>query len=164
MDIFPTIVELLGLPADVLLQPQDGTSLAKLLGGEIGTRNKPIPFSCFGNSALLDNHYKLLHVGKSRNRGPLQYELYHLEEDPRESTNLFESRPAVAKRMQAAMQAWNRSMKASVAGKDYPEGKVNPSEPEPRFWTTVKAYEPYFKAWQERPEYRARLKPRRNLK
>ena len=164
MDIFPTIVELLGLPADVLLQPQDGTSLAKLLGGEIGTRNKPIPFSCFGNTALLDNHYKLLHVGKSRNRGPLQYELYHLEEDPRESTNLFESRPAVAKRMQAAMQAWNRSMKASVAGKDYPEGKVNPGEPEPRFWTTVKAYEPYFKAWQERPEYRARLKPRRNLK
>ncbi len=164
MDIFPTIAQVVGLPRSAMLQPQDGTSLNELFQREIGNRKQPIPFSCFGNAALLDNHYKLLHVSKQRGKGPHQFELYHLGEDPRETTNLMQKRPEIAKRMQATMQAWNRSMKDSVAGKDYPEGKVNAGEPQPRFWTTVKAYEPYFEAWKERPEYRSRLKPKRKVK
>ena len=164
MDIFPTIAQVVGLPRSVMLQPQDGTSLSELFQQEIGSRKQPIPFSCFGNTALLDNHYKLLQIGKRRDTGTRNFELYHLGEDPRETTNLMQKRPEVAKRMQAAMQTWNRSMKDSVAGKDYPEGKVNAGEPEPRFWMTVKAYEPYFEAWKERPEYRSRLKPKRKVK
>ena len=164
MDIFPTIAQVVGLPDSVMLQPQDGISLKGLLTQELGEREKPIPFSCFGNTALLDNNYKLLHIGKRRDNGPKSFELYNLADDPRETTNLMQKNPAVAKRMQAAMKAWKQSMQASFAGKDYPEGKVNAGEPEPRFWTTVKAYEPYFKAWQERPEYRSRLKPKRRVK
>ena len=158
MDIFPTIAEILELPKSVMLQPQDGISLKELLTKELGQRNKPIPFSCFGNTALLDNNYKLLQVGKQRDRGPKNFELYNLAEDPRETTNLMTKKPAVAKRMQAAMQAWKKSMGASLAGKDYPAGKVLAGDPEPRFWMTVKQYEPYFEAWRKRPEYRTRLK------
>jgi arylsulfatase A-like enzyme len=157
MDIFPTIAEIVGLPDSVMLQPQDGISLKGLLTRQLGARKKPIPFSCFGNTALLDNNYKLLHVGKQRDKGPKNFELYNLADDPRETTNLMQKEPAVAKRMQAAMKAWQQSMAGSFAGKDYPAGKVNAGEPEPRFWTTVKGYEPYFAAWSRRPEYRSRL-------
>ena len=157
MDIFPTIAQVVGLPDSVLLQPQDGISLKGLLTRELGERQKPIPFSCFGNTALLDNNYKLLHVGKQRDKGPKNFELYDLANDPRETTNLMRKKPAVAKRMQAAMKVWQQSMAASFAGQDYPEGKINAGEPEPRFWTTVKGYEPYFDAWRNRPEYRSRL-------
>ena len=164
MDIFPTIAQVVGLPESTMLQPQDGISLKKLLNQELGDRTKPIPFNCFGNTALVDNHYKLLHVGPRRSQALKRYELYNLADDPQETTNLMGKKPDIAKRMQTAMNAWKQSMQASFAGQDYPEGKVNPGEPEPRFWTTVKDYEPYFKNWQERPEYRSRLKSKRNAK
>ena len=157
MDIFPTIAEILELPESVLLQPQDGISLKQLFTRELGKRQKPIPFSCFGNTALLDNHYKLLHVGKQRDRGPKNFELYNLADDPRETTNLMQKQPDVARRMQVAMKAWQQSMEESFAGLDYPEKKVNAGEPEPRFWMTVKEYGPYLEAWRKRPEYRSRL-------
>ncbi len=36
-------------------------------------------------------------------------------------------------------------------------GLVDPSESEPRFWMSVKEYEPYFEEWKKRPEYASRL-------
>jgi hypothetical protein len=56
---------------------------------------------------------------------------------------------------------FERSVEASFAGKDYPAGKVDAAEPAPRFWTDVKAYEPYFAARRERWEYELRLKAKR---
>lgn len=155
MDIFPTIVDVLALPESVLLEPQDGISLVPLLEGEIGRRDKPIPFSCFGEVALIDNDDKLLLVGTGDEQ---RYELYDLQRDPTETENLIDEKPELALRMQRMMDAWVESMKASVAGADYPQGKLNPGEPEPRFWTEVEAYEPYFDEWKERPEYESRLR------
>ena len=159
MDIFPTIAEIVGLPDSVMLQPQDGISLKQLFHEELTRRAKPIPFHCFGNSALLDNNYKLIHVGNRRE--PKRYELYDLAVDPKEENNLQSERPKVAQLLKSQLTEWKRSMIASVAGKDYPEGKLNPGDPQPRFWTDVDAYRPYFGEWRRRPEYKSRLTSRK---
>jgi arylsulfatase A-like enzyme len=159
MDIFPTIAEIVGLPDTVMLHPQDGISLRRLFAEDLRHRKKPIPFCCLGNTALLDNDYKLIRLGKKK--GPGQYELYNLVEDPQEEDNLYAELPAVAQRMQTQMGEWKESVKASVVGKDYYEGKLNPGDPAPRSWTAVDAYRPYFSEWRNRPEYKSRLTSRK---
>jgi len=155
MDIFPTIAEIVGLPEGALLQPQDGMSLRALFEKELGRRPKPIPFSHGGRSALIDNDYKLLRPSR-RDAG--NFELYNLAADPSESKDLSGENPQVAKQLQAQMEAWLRSLDASAAGRDYPEGKVDPAHPAPRVWMQVDAYRAYFPEWRRRPEYRSRLK------
>jgi len=50
----------------------------------------------------------------------------------------------------------NASIDSSVAGKDYPEGKVL-KNPKSHFWMKDDRYEPFFEEWLERPEYRKRI-------
>jgi arylsulfatase A-like enzyme len=159
MDIFPTIAEIVGLPAVAMQQPQDGISLTKVFKRELPKREKLIPFQCFGSTVLLDNHMKLLHFGK-RNEAK-RYELYDLSSDPKETNNLYSTRPDVSKRMTGAMDEWKQSIEASFAGKDYAEGKLLPGDPEPRSWTTIDKYRPYFDEWEKRPEYERRIKASR---
>lgn len=155
MDIFPTVAEIVGLPDSVMQKPQDGQSLKGLFTESWSKREQPISFSCFGDSALLDNNFKLLLTGKGKKQ---TFELYDLAADPKESKNLYESRPEVAARMTTLLETRNKSIEDSLAGKDYPEGRVNKGEPEPRFWMEVEAYRPYFDKWRKRPEYASRLK------
>lgn len=154
MDIFPTLAELLGMPASSMLQPQDGESLAAVFAGDDGERLKPIPFHCFGQTALIDGDYKLLHVGKKR----MAYELYHLGADPSESNNRLGDHAEIASQMTRQMLDWLKGLEQSIQGKDYPEGRLLPGEPSPRFWTEVDEYRPYFNDWRDRPEYESRLR------
>ena len=151
MDIFPTLAELSGLPDSAQLKPVDGISLKALFQGEIGPRAKPIPFRHMGRAAWIDNRYKLVSE-KGR------YALYDLETDEKESRDLSDKHPEVFQRLRAALEAWDKTVLASQAGKDYPEGRINPGEPPSRFWTAMEAYKPYFNAWKDRPEYAGRLK------
>ena len=162
MDIFPTIADILGLGDSVLLRPRDGISLTSLLESEIGARKEPIGFRFGVRAALVDNDYKL--VTSSRNRG--QFALYNLKTDPKESKDISADRPEVFKRMKAALAKWSDTVDASIAGKDYPEGKVNPGEPTPQFWWHTERYKPYLEDWKKRPEYSGRLnrKPRKKPK
>jgi arylsulfatase A-like enzyme len=157
MDIFPTVAEIVGLPDSTMQKPQDGQSLKGLFTENWSKRKQPISFSCFGDSALLDNNFKLLLTGTGKKKS-YAFELYDLAADPKESKNLYESRPEIAARMAALLKARNKSIENSLAGQDYPEGRVNKGEPEPRFWMTVDAYRPYFDEWRKRPEYASRLK------
>ena len=150
MDIFPTLVDVLGLPESVLLQPIDGVSLKPLFRGEIGLRQKPIPFRQKTKGALVDNQYKLVVTEKKT-------ELFDLVADPAETTDTTEELPEVAARMQAIYAETSASIERSIAGADYPEGKVDPLPPGDTFWTEVPAYEPYFEEWKLRPEYQSRL-------
>jgi len=153
MDIFPTVADILKLPADALLEPVDGVSLAPLLGREIGKRDKPIGFRFLRHGAMIDNDYKLVaEVGKN------SFQLYDLKADPKESRDIAAEKPEVFKKLKAAFLEWNATVNASVAGKDYPEGKVNDGEPESHFWTADERYRPYFEQWKTRPEYAGRLK------
>ena len=86
-----------------------------------------------------------------------KFELYDLQQDPTETTDLSSTRPEVYRRMRKQLLSWSQSVDASFAGEDYPTGKVDPREPKPRFWTEVEEYKPYFDQWRNRWEYRSRL-------
>lgn len=47
---------------------------------------------------------------------------------------------------------------ANIASAGCPEGRVDPIEPQPRFWTAVEAHEPCYDAWKERCEHESRLR------
>jgi arylsulfatase A-like enzyme len=149
MDIFPTIAELVGLPKDAQLAPVDGSSLVPVLTSEMTSRVKPIPFRHLGRAALVDNHYKIL--TQKIPDGP--FELYDLEADPKESTNIATEKPEIAARLRTALLQWNTSVEASAAGKDYPEGTVSSKEPTFRLWKGEPIYQPYLEAWKNRPEF-----------
>jgi arylsulfatase A-like enzyme len=153
IDIFPTLADIAGLPEAVLLQPQDGMSLKPLLTDELTRREKPIPFRHQGRAALVDNEFKLLTLDIEEG----EFVLYDLVRDPQETTDVTAAHPEVARRLQNAFREWNASVEASLAGRDYPEGKVTPAEPPPRLWHEVSEYAPYLDAWRNRPEYRATL-------
>lgn len=151
VDIFPTIADVVGLPADAMFERIDGSSLKPLFARELGARAKPLPFRHQGRAALVDNRYKL--VSPSLAKGT--FELYDLEADPKESRDLTTEKPEVARKLREALLSWNESVKASVAGKDYPEGKVDPREPPSRDWMTSLEYAAYLAQWKDRPEFRA---------
>ncbi len=154
MDIFPTLVDVLGLPDSSMLQTRDGLSLAPLFKKELKKRPTPIGFRHTNRTAWIDNDYKLI----TQKIGSEKYELYHLTSDQQEKKNLIESHPEIAKRMIDQMQKWNASIDNSIAGDDYPEGKVIPADPGPRTWMALEEYKPYLEGWKNRPEFRRYIK------
>jgi arylsulfatase A-like enzyme len=153
VDIFPTIAEITRMPGSVMLQPIDGMSLKPLLTTELAARAKPLPFRHTNRAALVDNRYKI--VTQNVNAG--KFELYDLESDPKETKDIFSSQPEVARRMQQALMQWNESVNASVAGRDYPEGKVHASEPPTRSWIGSPEYEKVLPQLRNRPEFSAAI-------
>jgi arylsulfatase A-like enzyme len=154
LDLFPTVADILGLPESVMIQPVDGSSLRPLFTREIGGRRKPIPFRFQQKAALVDNRYKLLTDDLKKG----SFQLYDLEADPKESRDLTAERPELAARMKKELLAWNESVEASFAGKDYPGAKVAPPDPESIAWTTHPDYQPYLAEWQKRWEYESAIK------
>lgn len=150
VDIFPTLADILGLPGDVMLNPIDGESILPLIQGKDWKRDKPLAFRHDGRGDLIsaDGNYKLM-VSKDG-----EIALYDLIKDPTETSDLKESMPDLAREMLSEWTAWNDTVDASVAGADYPGGKVDPNQPERRFWTDEKAYAPYIDQFKKRPEYK----------
>jgi arylsulfatase A-like enzyme len=160
MDLFPTVADILGLPNDVFVEPRDGISLRPLFGGELSERTKAIPFRFGSKAALVDNRYKLL----TGDLGKGDFQLYDLEADPRETRDLSGEQPERFERMKRELLAWNETVEASFAGRDYPEGRVSPADPEPQAWYDRPAYEPYLPAWRDRWEYKSYLERQRKAK
>ncbi|MBT5170584.1 MAG: N-acetylgalactosamine 6-sulfate sulfatase, partial [Opitutales bacterium] len=152
---FPTIAAIAGLPKSAMLQPQDGQSLRGSIEGRIPKRRKkPLSFRFMEAGALVDNQYKLV----TQKLGSGEYEMYDLAKDPKEGTNVIDSRPEIAKRLVAVFEKWSKTVDASDEGKDYPEGRLTDPNPRRMFWTDLPGYEPYFEEWKKRPEYESRLK------
>ncbi len=145
MDIFPTLAELLDLPEAALLQPTDGSSLKPLLERDLNSREKPIPFRYRENGALIDNDYKIVTTNMEKGA----FELYNLKDDPKETTDISPTEPEVFNRMKSLFLEWNDSVEASVAGKDYPEGRVRDGEPESRSWRDDERYMKALDAWKK---------------
>ena len=157
LDILPTILEITNVPYPDAKRPLDGISLVPLLNREIETRRKPIPFRHVGRAAWVDNHMKLLTNDLQKG----SFALYDLAEDPAEQNDLAEKNPETFKKMRQQLLNWSRGVDASGTGKDYPTGEIHPGEPEPRFWTDVDEYKPYFGEWKTRWEYSSRLTKRK---
>ncbi|MCA9025999.1 MAG: sulfatase-like hydrolase/transferase [Planctomycetaceae bacterium] len=149
MDIFPTLTDITGLPDNVMLQPQDGLSLRPLFREELNHREKPIPFRHTNRAALIDNEFKLLTLDVNKGK----YELFHISDAPRETTDVSDKYPEVTVKLRSAFEAWAGSIENSIAGMDYPEGTATPPDPAPRDWSEVTGYQPYLDEWKNRPEF-----------
>jgi len=152
-DIFPTIVDVLGLPSDTLLQPVDGVSIKPLFSKDLVRRTKPMGFRHTNRAAFLDNNLKLVSLDVKGGK----YAIYDLAKDPDEKTDIQEQRPGLAKRMIQQFKEWNASVDASYAGKDYPEGRVSPDHPPRKNWPETEEYAPYIEGWKDRPEFKRYL-------
>ncbi len=155
LDMLPTVLEATGVDYPDADRPRDGISLTKLFTDDLVVRPRPIPFRHIGKGALVDNRFKLL----SNDFKSGDFQLYDLENDPAEKNDISDREPVIAKRMKQQFLQWSDSVDQSDAGQDYPSGKVDPSEPQPRFWMDMKQYQPYFAQWRNRWEYAKRLNP-----
>lgn len=149
MDIMPTIVELLELPQDSLLSVHDGESILPLFHGETPKSRKPIPFLFGKQTALIDGDYKILSTNHRKDEG---WKLFDLKNDPSESKDLSQELPEKFKALKSQALTTIDSIQASAEGKDYPEGKVV-QPPRNEFWHQMKAYQPHFESFFQRPEY-----------
>tara|TARA_B100000767_G_C19776835_1_gene543063 strand:- start:2447 stop:3772 length:1326 start_codon:yes stop_codon:yes gene_type:complete len=153
MDIFPTIAEIVGLPESDIQQPIDGISLLPTFNSDIDKRESPIPFRFNDKGALIDNNYKLFVTSRQE----LKFELYDLQNDPKESNNISSSYPDKFQELITKYINWNESVDMSAEGKDYKEGYLFP-QPKRHFWMKDDRYMPFMDKLIKRPEYEKRIK------
>jgi arylsulfatase A-like enzyme len=156
VDLFPTIADLLELPDSVFVQPIDGISLKRLFTEELSERPQPLGFRFQRQSALIDNRWKI-HARRLPSGEWTDWQLYDLDADPAESQNLAAQQPEQFERLKKRLLEWNVSVDASFAGKDYPGGRLDPPDPEPRPWHAAPWYRPYLESWKNRWEFRSVL-------
>ncbi|GMV90427.1 MAG: hypothetical protein AMXMBFR82_02050 [Candidatus Hydrogenedentota bacterium] len=72
-----------------------------------------------GHSAWLDWPWKLHRIPKEGSDSEFTFELYNLESDPGEATDLTASQTPRVQTMSAALKAWQQSVVRSLNGKDY---------------------------------------------
>jgi len=152
MDIFPTLIDLVGLNPSSIGKTVDGISLKHLLyGNPPQRRSQPIGFRHTQRGAMVDNNLKLV----APRIGNGVYEIYDLAIDPSEKNNLFNLGSPATKAIVRQFEEWNRSVKQSLEGADYPEGRVIPHiRKQQTSWTTLPEYQKYFALWKDRPEFK----------
>jgi arylsulfatase A-like enzyme/acetyl esterase/lipase len=144
MDIFPTVVDLVALPAKSLLDVHDGESILPLFDGEVPKRTHAIPFTAKG-TALIDGDFKLISVGMGKNR---TWELFDVRNDPGETSDVSAAHPDRVRMMRAEAERVLASVEASAAGHDYPEGAVIQPQRNER-WGEMDAYKPHRETFQK---------------
>lgn len=159
MDIFPTILDLLGLSESYMLEPVDGASLRPLLQNKkLETRKKSIPFKFQKYGALIDNQFKLVATNVARG----EFELYNLKSDKAESTDISNDKPEKFEQLKEEFIKWNETVVNSIEGKDYPEKKVLDENPERHFWIDDPRYDKFLEKYGDRPEYSGWKKRKEN--
>jgi len=107
------------------VQQQGTTPLVKLLAGKAtrdftNFRQPPLVESDYlGARAVIDGQFKL--VIHELPNGRVRHELFDLDTDPGEKTNLFDEQPVRAEQMQATLRAWQTGVLTSLSGADYAE-------------------------------------------
>jgi len=121
-DIYPTIVDILGIEVPNQVEPLDGISLVPLMDGQMKERPRPIGFWALGfGQAWNGNRYKLVKPASGN------HELYDLTVDPSEKTDLAARHPEIVNRMKSELEAWQQSVQRSGRGEDY--RAKSPSQP-----------------------------------
>lgn len=145
MDIAPTIIDLLNLPEDSLLEVLDGESIAALFDGKTPTRKHAIPFRFQRGAAMINGDYKLI---STKVKDDTSWQLFDLAKDPGETMDLAAELPERFTAMTSQAKAMLTSVDASFEGKDYPEGKVLQT-PRNDFWKDLPQYKPYADTFAE---------------
>lgn len=108
------------LMAELLKEQESGvttvdTSKLALNAGKINIKYPADTFP--GHSAWLDWPYKLHRISKDNDE--IIYELYDLEKDPEETTDLHKENPEITASMKNELENWLRSVVSSLNGNDY---------------------------------------------
>ena len=142
MDIFPTAVDLAGM---TIPENLDGKSLLPLLRGEKKSHHDMVVWAKNRNSWVIRkgkwkltnnvpwNHrsFKILPNGDAAD-GDEEYQysgdpqLFDLENDIGETTNLITEHPQVAKDLRNAYEAWDKQMPGPLTNTGKPKGKKKP--------------------------------------
>ena len=124
IDLYPTLLELSGLPAPIG-QVQDGLSMVPLLKGEQTLKRERLfwHFPCYVGkstpaSALREGEFKLIEYFEDGG----YHELYNLKSDPSEERNLAKSMPDKAASMLKTLRAWQAET-----------GALKPTGPNPNY-------------------------------
>ncbi|MBC8324495.1 MAG: sulfatase-like hydrolase/transferase [Verrucomicrobia subdivision 3 bacterium] len=151
MDIMPTLMDLLDLPKDSMLEVVDGESIVPLFTGTTPKRARPIPIKNKG-MALLEGRYKIVRNGNGKG---IPWELFDLKTDLGETTNLAAEQPERFEQMKAEALAVEASIDNSALGRDYPEGKVLQPQRSER-WEQMEAYQALYEKFAElKPGWKA---------
>ena len=153
MDIFPTIADIAQIDKVDMIQPIDGISLLPIINSNFEKREIKIPFRFKDKGALIDNNFKLIATSLINE----EFELYDLENDPKESNNLANTKPELFKNMKSEYLEWSLTVDSSILGKDYPEN-ILMEQPKRRFWMTDDRYKSFLEEFIKRPEYEKRIK------
>ncbi|MEM9644734.1 MAG: sulfatase-like hydrolase/transferase [Planctomycetota bacterium] len=120
LDYFPTVAGIVGYvsPDD---RPIDGEDVLPILVGKAKTRTSSIPFRyAGGKSSLIEDRFKFLLPER---------ELYDLDEDRAEKTDLASEMPERAAQMERKLVAFFENAKASHGGADYDDDSFRSVEP-----------------------------------
>lgn len=121
MDIYPTVLSVLGMTETAKsVLPIDGQDVSALFAGELNT-HKPIPISHNSDDVIIDGKYKL----HKRANDKKAFQLYDLDADPGETHDISDDMPAELARMKGLLAEWQESLKRSMRGVDYQNGKKN---------------------------------------
>ncbi|KPM48803.1 sulfatase [Jiulongibacter sediminis] len=119
MDFYPTLLDLVGIKP-FKDQYVDGVSLKPLFEGkELQPRKMYWHYPHYGNqggepsSIIRDGNWKFIHYWEDGRN-----ELYHLQNDPSEQSNLIESEVKIAEQMKRDLKAWLTDTKAALPQKD----------------------------------------------
>ena len=155
VDIFPTILEVVGLPEGTMLPVHDGISLCQLFDGESSERKKPMGFRWNGGGAWIHGRYKLVILNTSKNtkkskQNKESQELFDLVSDPTESKSIAQEKPIIFQNLMREYALFSASIDESMRGRDYPLGMLKEPDPEPKRWTSDETiYSPFRKVFGE---------------
>jgi hypothetical protein len=137
VDLFPTFCELAGIPLPTD-RPLDGKSLLPLLTAGKGTRHHEYVYHAWDRQfpnphkrwAISDQRWKLVcQVAREELAVRKNWQLYDLENDPGESTNLASRHPEVVDRLRAEFLRWFRDVTDGVEYQPVPIPVGHPAEP-----------------------------------
>ncbi|MEL6356955.1 MAG: sulfatase/phosphatase domain-containing protein [Bacteroidota bacterium] len=118
-DLYPTLLSLVGLPLEPK-QHLDGVDLAPLLRkGEIKPRLLYWHYPHYGNqggepsSIIQDGAWKLIYYWETG-----EYELYHLEKDPSEHTDVAPIHPHIAEPLKEKLLDWLMEVESNYPQQD----------------------------------------------
>jgi arylsulfatase A-like enzyme len=165
-DIYPTLIDLLGLPASA--QEVDGQSLGPLLLGKGELPGRPLiwHYPHYGNqggepsSIIRRGDWKLIHYYEDQRQ-----ELYHLKSDPAESIDLITQNPEVAKSLGSELDKWLAKTGAvlpeldpeydhfqALARKKYLEEELWPTLEAQRKEVLLESFQPNEDWWGSEPQ------------